>query len=34
MVDRVEQIDGDLACIGIKNVTANEPHSAISRAIR
>ncbi|MDI4663816.1 3-hydroxyacyl-ACP dehydratase FabZ [Xanthobacter autotrophicus] len=26
MVDRVEQIDGDLSCIGIKNVTANEPH--------
>lgn len=26
MVDRVERIDGDLSCIGIKNVTANEPH--------
>ncbi len=26
MVDRVEQIDGDLSCIGVKNVTANEPH--------
>lgn len=26
MVDRVEQIDGDLTCVGIKNVTANEPH--------
>lgn len=26
MVDRVEQIDGDLSCVGIKNVTANEPH--------
>lgn len=26
MVDRVEQIDADLSCIGIKNVTANEPH--------
>ncbi len=26
MVDRVEEIDKDLSCIGIKNVTANEPH--------
>lgn len=26
MVDRVEQIDGDRSCVGIKNVTANEPH--------
>lgn len=26
MVDRVEAIDGDLSCVGIKNVTANEPH--------
>ncbi|MFG1358183.1 3-hydroxyacyl-ACP dehydratase FabZ [Xanthobacter pseudotagetidis] len=26
LVDRVEQIDGDLSCVGIKNVTANEPH--------
>lgn len=26
MVDRVERIDGDLSCVGIKNVTANEPH--------
>lgn len=26
LVDRVEAIDGDASCIGIKNVTANEPH--------
>jgi len=26
LVDRVEQIDGDLSCVGIKNVTASEPH--------
>lgn len=26
MVDRVERIDGDASCVGIKNVTANEPH--------
>ncbi|MFG1430909.1 3-hydroxyacyl-ACP dehydratase FabZ [Xanthobacter sp. V2C-8] len=26
LVDRVEQIDGDRSCVGIKNVTANEPH--------
>ena len=25
MVDRVEQIDGDNSCVGIKNVTVNEP---------
>ena len=25
LVDRIEQIDGDLSCIGIKNVTFNEP---------
>jgi 3-hydroxyacyl-[acyl-carrier-protein] dehydratase len=26
LVDRVEQIDADISCVGIKNVTANEPH--------
>jgi 3-hydroxyacyl-[acyl-carrier-protein] dehydratase len=26
MVDRIEKIDGDNFAIGIKNVTANEPH--------
>jgi 3-hydroxyacyl-[acyl-carrier-protein] dehydratase len=26
LVDRVIEIDGDNSCIGIKNVTANEPH--------
>ncbi|MFG1400858.1 3-hydroxyacyl-ACP dehydratase FabZ [Xanthobacter sediminis] len=26
LVDRVEQIDGDRSCVGIKNVSANEPH--------
>jgi len=26
LVDRIEQIDGDRSCVGIKNVTANEPH--------
>ncbi len=26
MVDRIEQIDADLSCIGYKNVSANEPH--------
>ncbi|MFG1479342.1 3-hydroxyacyl-ACP dehydratase FabZ [Xanthobacter sp. V4C-4] len=26
MVDRVERIDGDTGCVGVKNVTANEPH--------
>ncbi|MFG1419159.1 3-hydroxyacyl-ACP dehydratase FabZ [Xanthobacter sp. V0B-10] len=26
LVDRVEQIDGDRSCVGIKNVTVNEPH--------
>ena len=26
MVDRIIEIDGDESCIGIKNVTANEPH--------
>ena len=25
MVDRIVEIDGDEACVGIKNVTANEP---------
>jgi 3-hydroxyacyl-[acyl-carrier-protein] dehydratase len=25
LVDRIEQIDGDVSCIGIKNVTFNEP---------
>jgi 3-hydroxyacyl-[acyl-carrier-protein] dehydratase len=26
MVDRVRDIDGDRSCIGLKNVTVNEPH--------
>ncbi|WP_127089719.1 3-hydroxyacyl-ACP dehydratase FabZ [Aquabacter cavernae] len=26
LVDRIERIDGDVSCVGIKNVTANEPH--------
>lgn len=26
LVDRIEQMDGDESAIGIKNVTANEPH--------
>jgi 3-hydroxyacyl-[acyl-carrier-protein] dehydratase len=26
LVDRVIEIDGDKSCIGVKNVTANEPH--------
>lgn len=26
LVDRVEQIDGAKSCVGIKNVTMNEPH--------
>lgn len=26
MIDRIIEIDGDDSCIGIKNVTANEPH--------
>ncbi|MDQ0507058.1 3-hydroxyacyl-ACP dehydratase FabZ [Xanthobacter agilis] len=26
MVDRVERIDADRSCVGVKNVTANEPH--------
>jgi 3-hydroxyacyl-[acyl-carrier-protein] dehydratase len=26
LIDRVIEIDGDNSCIGIKNVTANEPH--------
>jgi 3-hydroxyacyl-[acyl-carrier-protein] dehydratase len=26
LVDRVIEIDGDNSCVGIKNVTANEPH--------
>jgi 3-hydroxyacyl-[acyl-carrier-protein] dehydratase len=26
MVDRIRDIDGDESCIGIKNVTINEPH--------
>ena len=25
LVDRIEQVDGDESCIGIKNVTINEP---------
>ena len=25
MVDRIVEIDGDKSCIGIKNVTVNEP---------
>ncbi|MBP2549417.1 3-hydroxyacyl-[acyl-carrier-protein] dehydratase [Neorhizobium galegae] len=28
LVDRIIDIDGDLSAIGIKNVTANEPHFA------
>ncbi|MCB1492297.1 MAG: 3-hydroxyacyl-ACP dehydratase FabZ [Rhodobiaceae bacterium] len=26
MVDRIVEMDGDRSCVGIKNVTANEPH--------
>lgn len=26
LVDRIEKIDGDKSCVGIKNVTFNEPH--------
>ena len=26
MVDRIVDIDGDVSAIGVKNVTANEPH--------
>ncbi|MEW6257971.1 MAG: 3-hydroxyacyl-ACP dehydratase FabZ [Pseudomonadota bacterium] len=26
LVDRIERIDGDASCVGIKNVTVNEPH--------
>ncbi|GGF83909.1 3-hydroxyacyl-[acyl-carrier-protein] dehydratase FabZ [Azorhizobium oxalatiphilum] len=26
LVDKIEQIDADLSCVGTKNVTANEPH--------
>jgi 3-hydroxyacyl-[acyl-carrier-protein] dehydratase len=26
MVDRIRDIDGDDSCVGIKNVTVNEPH--------
>jgi 3-hydroxyacyl-[acyl-carrier-protein] dehydratase len=26
LVDRIIEMDGDNSCIGIKNVTANEPH--------
>ena len=26
MVDRIRDIDGDESCIGVKNVTINEPH--------
>ena len=26
MVDRIKDIDGDESCVGIKNVTINEPH--------
>ena len=26
LVDRIERIDGDQTCVGIKNVTFNEPH--------
>jgi 3-hydroxyacyl-[acyl-carrier-protein] dehydratase len=26
MVDRIRDIDGDDSCIGVKNVTINEPH--------
>ncbi|MBA4788580.1 MAG: 3-hydroxyacyl-ACP dehydratase FabZ [Pseudomonadota bacterium] len=25
LVDRIDRIDGDLSCVGIKNVTVNEP---------
>jgi 3-hydroxyacyl-[acyl-carrier-protein] dehydratase len=28
LVDRIIEIDGDRSCIGIKNVTVNEPHFA------
>jgi 3-hydroxyacyl-[acyl-carrier-protein] dehydratase len=28
LVDRIIEIDGDMSAIGIKNVTANEPHFA------
>ncbi len=28
MVDRIIEMNGDESCIGIKNVTANEPHFA------
>jgi len=26
MIDRLREIDGDRSCVGIKNVTINEPH--------
>ena len=26
MIDRIIEMDGDDSCIGIKNVTINEPH--------
>ena len=26
LIDRIRDIDGDRSCVGIKNVTANEPH--------
>lgn len=26
LVDRIERIDGELSCVGVKNVTVNEPH--------
>ena len=26
MVDRIRDIDGDESCVGVKNVTINEPH--------
>ncbi len=26
LVDRIERIDGEASCVGIKNVTVNEPH--------
>ena len=26
MIDRIRDIDGDESCVGIKNVTINEPH--------
>ena len=26
LVDRIIEIDGDESCVGIKNVTMNEPH--------